>query len=209
MAPPAKSLVWDDIERAVQRAVCLASKLDPNQVIWAHQNTAEPAGDHIVLSFGGETVVGQDRVESIFDPSRPRGQEFRQVVRGMREVPLELQAFTSATTGERSARRLLELVRARLQLESIRAPLNRAGCTPFDASAAVGWVPDIPGAVFRGRATHVIRCYVPVLDGAVEEAVGYISVVSGRVVPSGALLYSGMTGFPFTAYVGTGYAGPR
>lgn len=198
MARP-KSVTWDDVERAAHAAVVKASRLDAGQVVWAHQNCGQPALDHIVLNFGGEMIVGQDRIESGFDASRPRGQEFKESIRGLREVGLELQAFTAATSGERAARRLLELVRGRIQLESIRGPLNRAGCTPFDGSGAINWVPDIPGANFRGRATHTIRCYVPVLDGSVDEHVGYIAHVSGRIVPSGALLYSGMTGFAFSA----------
>lgn len=197
-----RARTWEDIERAIHTAIVAASRLGASSVIWAYQDVGAPAETYIKLSLGGETGIGQDRIESIYDGSRPRGSEFRQVVRGLREMPLELEAFTSEVYGERAARRVLEVTRTRLQLDTIRAGLNRTSISMFDLSGSVGWIPDIPSARFRGRATLTIRCYVPVLDEAAEEAVGIIETVTGRVVPSGALLYSGMTGFPFTGVIG-------
>lgn len=186
-------MAWEDIERAVQVAIVTASRLPARQVIWSYQPFPEPTLDYVRLSFGGETVVGFDRIATTQDLTRPAGQEMGQVVRGLREVPLELECFSADVYGSSAARRLAELIRTRIQLDTIRYPLNKAGITPFD-SGPVNWIPDSVG-IFRGRATLTLRCYVAVSEA--EEYTGYIARIRGVVFPSGAVWASGFSGYAF------------
>jgi hypothetical protein len=173
---------WEDIENAVQSVIAKASRLPVEQVVWSYQDVNEPTLDHLIITFGGAIAIGVDRVKTSQDLSRPNGMEIRQQVCGVREVPLELEAFTSATTGSTAARHLVETIRSRLRLDSMRAELNRAGISVFDSSP-VNWIPYIPSAQFRGRATCTLRCYVPVIDAV--EYVGYIARVRGTAHVTG------------------------
>lgn len=183
---------WEDVEDAMQKAVALASRLPSDHVIWSYQNVNEPTEPHIIIKFGGAITIGTDRIATSQDLDRPNGQEMKQEVRGVREVPFELQAFTTTTTGSSAARHMLELVRTRLRLPSIRYGLRNVGLSPFDPGP-VNWVPDIPAAKFRGRAVCTIRCYVPVMD--CEEYTGYIARVRGLVVFSGSAGGTGTRSF--------------
>lgn len=191
---------WSDIEDAVQTAVVAASGLPPSSVIWSYQNQGEFPMPYVRLCFGGETAIGVDRLQSSTDLSRPNGMEVMQSVKGVREVPLDIEAYTSETFGDDSARRLCEVIRTKLRLDSIRVGLRAVGLVPFDLGT-VQFVPDIPKAKFRGRAIVTLRCYVPVID--CYEYVGYIARVNGLFTPSGYALPSGATGIPFSAAVST------
>ncbi len=196
---------WEDIENAMHAAVVRASGLAPAQVVWSYQNVNAAAEDYVEIHFGGEIQIGQDWVRSSQDLSRPNGQEIRQEIFGTREVPFEITCFTSATTGSAAARRLAELIRTKLWLDSVRAGIRKARVSPFDSSP-VSYVPDIPAAGFRGRAVVTIRCYVPVTD--CFEYVGYIARVRGVAYPSGLAGYSGQpTGFAFDSLQASGPSG--
>jgi len=190
---------WADIEDATHKAICLASGYGSDQVIWSFQNKNAPTLDYIVLTFGGEIAVGQDWVRITQDLNRPAGQEIKLDIRGVREVPLQIEVFTSDVYGNDAARRVAEMVRTKLRLDGVRHGLRKAGLSPFD-SDAVQWVPDIPTARFRGRAMTTVRCYVPVMD--CYEYVGYIARVSGRIYPTGYAAVSGTSGLSFTGIVG-------
>jgi hypothetical protein len=191
---------WADIENAVHKAVCLASGYAAEQVIWSFQDYNAPTLDYINLTFGGELALGQDWVRITQDLTRPAGQEIKIDIRGIREVPLQIEVFTSDVHGNDSARRVAEMVRTKLRLDGVRHGLRRAGLSPFD-SDSVQWVPDIPTANFRGRAVLNVRCYVPVMD--CYEYVGYIARVRGHIFPSGVMSYSGTSGIPFSYGVGS------
>lgn len=192
---------WEDVENAMQSAISRASGYAADRVFWSYQNVNEPRLDHITITFGGEMVIGIDRIRNSQDLTRPNGQEMKQEIEGVREVPFELSCFTSATSGDAAARRIVELTRTRLRLSDIRVPLKRAGITPFDPGP-VHYIPDIPNTTFRGRATCTIRCYVPVTDCA--EYTGYIARIRGTVFPIGILPeISGETGIPFDSDAAT------
>jgi hypothetical protein len=183
---------WEDIEDAMHAAVVKASGFSEDQVAWSYQNVNEPTLPHIIITFGGEIVIGIDRVSATTDLSRANEQEVKLEVRGVREVPFEIECFTPETSGSAAARRVAELIRSRMRLTDIRYPLRNVGLCPFDSSQ-VGWIPDIPSAKFRGRATCTLRCYVPVTDCI--EYVGYIARVKGTVTVlglSGTYGYSGI-----------------
>lgn len=167
---------WEDIENAMQSAIVKASRFDARNVLWSYQDSNQPADDYIVIRFGGETTIGIDRIATEQDLTRPNGQEMKQSVRGVREVPLEIEVFTTDTTGSDSARRVASLITSRLRLDSVRAPLQKAGISPFDPGP-VKYIPDIPSVKFRGRAIVTVRCYVPVID--CDEYTGYIARVRG------------------------------
>lgn len=173
---------WLDIENAMQKAVVRASGLDPSQVVWSYQNVNAPDQDYVEIHFGGETAIGIDWVRNSQNLARPVGQEIKQEIHGIREVPFEVTCFTADTLGAASARRLAELIRTKLRLDSVRQGIRAAGVSPFD-SDPVSYIPDIPAGGFRGRAMVTIRCYVPVMD--CFEYVGYIARVRGIVYPSG------------------------
>lgn len=182
---------WEDVQDAVQEAIVRASRLPPEQVLWSYQSINEAALDHVRINLGGEIAIGIDRIATTTDLTKPVGQEIRQDVRGVREVALEVECFTVETLGSTAARRLAELIRTRIQLDTVRGVLKKAGVSAFD-SGPVGWVPDIPNARFRGRALLTIRCYVPMSD--CDEYTGYIERVRGTMRMSGFVVASGATG---------------
>lgn len=182
---------WVDIENVMQSAIVRASGLASDRVFWSYQDVNEPQLDHITIRFGGEIVIGIDRVETTTNLSRPRGQEIKQEIKGVREVPFEIEVFTAATSGDAAARRVAELVRTRLRLPDIRYALRGVGVSPFDPGP-ISYVPDVPSAKFRGRAICTIRCYVPVMDCI--EYTGYIARVRGNVYIHGMVGASSPTG---------------
>jgi hypothetical protein len=188
---------WEDIENATHKAICLASGYGTDQVVWSFQNYNAPTLDYVVLTFGGDIGIGQDWIRITQDLTRPAGQEVKLDVRGIREVPLQIEVFTSDVYGNDSARRIAEQIRTKLRLDGIRYGLRKAGLSPFD-SDAVQWVPDIPTANFRGRAVLTVRCYVPVMD--CYEYVGYIATIRGHIFPSGVAQYSGTSGITIDSY---------
>jgi hypothetical protein len=188
---------WVDIEDATHKAICLASGYSSDQVVWSFQNYNAPTLDYVLLTFGGEMAIGQDWIRITQDLTRPAGQEMKLDVRGIREVPLQIEVFTSDIYGNDSARRVAEQIRTKLRLDGVRGGLRRAGLSPFD-SDMVQWIPDIPTANFRGRALVTIRCYVPVMD--CYEYVGYIARIRGHIFPSGVARYSGTSGISMSGY---------
>lgn len=191
---------WADIEDATHKAIRLASGYASDQVFWSHQNFNAPTLDYVLLTFGGELALGQDWIRITQDLTRPVGQEIKLDVRGVREVPLQIEVFTSDVYGDSAARRVAEMIRTKLRLDGVRHGMRRAGISPFD-SDSVQWIPDIPTANFRGRAVLTVRCYVPVID--CYEYVGYIATVRGLIFPSGVAQYSGSSGISFSATVGS------
>lgn len=195
---------WKDIEDAMQAAVVEASRLPADKVYWSYQDRNEQVDDYAVITFGGGVQVGQDWITSTTDLTRPAGQEILRQVHGTREVPFQIEVFTTDTDGDGAARHIAELIRGRFRLDSIRRRVRRAGISPFDSSP-VTYVPDILAAKFRGRSVLTLRCYVPLID--CFEYVGYVARVRGWIRPEGAILYSGTSGIPFDSLQGSGASG--
>jgi hypothetical protein len=170
---------WVDVQDAMHASIVQASGYPKDSVVWSYQNVGERDMPYVRIHFGGETMVdGLDWIKRTTDLTRPRGQEIKQEVQGVREVPLMFEVFTSETLGDTAARRVAERIRAKMLLESIRDRLARANVVAF-GSSGVEYLPTIYGANFRGRAVCTLRCYVPVMD--CYEYVGYIARVRGTV----------------------------
>lgn len=173
---------WQDCMDACQQAWAAAAQLDPRMVVWAWQNTPQPATPYVKLSMPSIETLGIDWITRTFDASRPAGQEYKIEVSGNREVPIEMQVFTDSTADGLSAQFLAEQIKTSLQLPTIRAILTRLGISPFDPQR-INYVPTVVGANFRGRATCTIRCYMPAQS--VAEYIGYIQTINGSITSSG------------------------
>lgn len=182
---------WEDVQDAVHEAITRASGYPAERVIWSYQSSNERSLAHVRINFGGESVVGQDRIKTTTDLTRPAGQEIKQEIIGVREVPLDVEVFTSDVVSANAARQVAAQIRSKIGLDTIRGVLKGANVSCFD-SGPVSWVPDIPYGNFRGRALVTLRCYVPISD--CEEYTGYIARVTGTVTISGFLVASGATG---------------
>lgn len=190
---------WEDIENYIHAAIVLATGYDSDQVIWKHQNYNAPEVDYATIALGDVIPIAQDFTTYETNLSRPAGQEIKQSVVGVREVPLELEAFSSSTLGNASARAVLEKARTGLRLPSVKYSLRKGGIAPFDLGS-VAFIPEIRNTGFRGRAICTIRCYVVMPE--VVEYCGYIN----RVV--GTFRYWGVSGYNNSGVSGfSGYTG--
>jgi hypothetical protein len=191
---------WEDIENYIQAAIAAATGYAIDQVIWKHQNYNAPETDYAVIELGDVIALGQDFVRYSTNLSRPAGQEIKQSILGTREVPLEIEVFSSSVIGNTSARSVLEKARTALRLPTIKYGLRKGGIAPFDLGT-VNFIPHISNTGFRGRAVCSIRCYVVMPE--VVEYCGYISRVRGTYrYWVGASGYSGgVSGYTGTAAI--------
>lgn len=169
---------WDYVMDVLQRGVAQGTGLPPERVVWKWQNAGAPPHDYVVISVGALQTIGQDWLEMNTDLSRPNGQEIQALVRGVREMPFEIEAFTASTANKMAAIFLAEQARTSFLLPSIRSMLDTAQVSPFDPGP-VQYAPDVVAVGFRGRATCTVRCYVPA--PLVVEYLGYIAHVNGTV----------------------------
>jgi len=175
---------WNDVGDAIQAAIVRASGLAASQVVWKDQDRGQPLTDYVALRLGGGITLGIDYIQSSTDLTRPLGQEIELKVRGRREVPLEVECFTSESVSSRSgsALELCSRIMAGLTLPSVRAILAAQDVSPFDPGTP-NWIPDVPSTRFRGRAVATVRCYMP--PPTAVEYVGFIARVSGTVTIQG------------------------
>jgi len=175
---------WNDVADAIQAAVARASGLDAGQVVWKDQDRGQPLTDYVALRLGGGITLGVDYIQTSTDLTRAPGQEVELKVRGRREVPLEVECFTSESVSGRagSALELCSRIMAGLTLPSVRAILAAQDVSPFDPGTP-NWIPDVPSTRFRGRAVATVRCYMP--PPTVVEYAGFIERVSGTVTIQG------------------------
>lgn len=176
---------WDDVGNALVEGVKAAANLPDSRVIWKQQNYNAPPHSYITLAMPSIIEKGQDWVEESTDLTRPRGQEVEIRVKGIREVPLELELFTDegvAGGGHSAIAKMVDLT-ARFKLPSVRDIFSAQGISPFDVGK-ISWIPDIPGTTFRGRAVCTVRTYLPL--PSVAEYVGFIERIIGSFVSQGA-----------------------
>ena len=197
---------WKDIEDAMHGVVVRSSGLSPDRVLWGYQDFNEPPHSYVAMHFGGMQGVGIDRIHTTQDLTRPNGQEIRQQVVGIRKVPFEFQCFSESTNGDGTAREIAEQIRSKFRLDTSTYALQKVQVSVFDNSAPINYVPYIPAANFRGRATCVVWCYVPLMD--CYEYVGYIARVRGMMFPRPWVGPSGASGFSFDSAAGmSGFGG--
>lgn len=144
---------------------------------------------------GGPTGTGATIVDgSVTWGFYSAGAQFALTVGGMREVALQMEAFTGpppATSdpafglveakGE-TARALMDRVVTRLRLPTARNALLAVGVVPFDPGP-VNWIPDVVSVGFRGRASCDVRCRMPAR--ALSEFAAGIASVSGTITVQG------------------------
>jgi hypothetical protein len=164
---------WKAIEDALRAWVLTTSGYADQRVLFGYQNDNAPQDDYITITLGGLLQLGQDCLISSTDLLRPPGQEIKLQVSGDREFSVTVEAFTTAVTGQATARALMSRVQTALKLSSIRGALLLAGISPFD-HGDVQWLPAVYRTTFEGRAILTIRCYI---RDDVAEFAGYIDKV--------------------------------
>jgi hypothetical protein len=191
-------ITWQIVQDAIVAAMAAASGLDQSRILWAFQPIGEPQLDDPIDGGGGNTTylklslptilkLGQDWVQTTYDGTRPAGQEIAAQPTGFRELPLELQVFTSSTADGNAAIFVAEQIGTAMILPSIADPLAAVGVTVFDPGP-VNYAPSVVGANFRGRATCTLRMYAPAiavaqLYGYIAEAAGTLSLTGGKQSP--------------------------
>lgn len=185
MAPQATraKLHISAIEDAIWEAVYVAAELPGDHVRWKYKNTNQPPDPYIDLGIGSSFNPGQDGLKATTDLTRPRGKEIELRVVGVRQIVLQMEAWTTPTSSDaeegEDAIALLEQVKTAMILPGFKERLRRVGAAVLDRSDPVNFVPSIVRANFRGRATFDCRVSVPPIP--VREFVGYIERVSGTI----------------------------
>ena len=189
------SPTWNQIAEAVQQAIATASGLS---TIWSYQNVDAPALDYVRLSLGSLLTVGIDFVwEYDRGTGAPVTQEIAQALVGMREVPLQIEAFSSSaveTTAKTTALSIVDDIVGKLRLPRARDAFAAVGIVPFDPGP-VNYVPDVVAIGFRGRAVCDVRCRMAAR--VIEEYTTYINSVAGTATISG--MSGGPVAVPFSA----------
>ena len=148
------------------------------KVILGDQGGPRPGGaGYATLKVTEGQTLGQPAEVRRGDNPAPSGNggdevEFDAILRG--EVLAQVQVFTTATTGNSSARALLSAARAALELPSQRAAFRAAGLALIDR----GTIQDVTALLetrFEGRAALQVRFHAV---QKVSEFTGYIATVN-------------------------------
>jgi len=186
-------LNFDDIKAAIAQAVLSASALPVGKVIWSRQDGPSPAVPYITLEMGTvRRVGGTDEADHTFNGSAPAGQEIVERVGGPRVLGVSMEAFTLKVAGTNAGVPLLEKVRTRLQLPSIRDTLrsSAAALTLEDSDEEVLDLSQVRHVGFEGRAS--VGLYFSTTEIEEDTPVGYIATVQlvdltgdGVIAPDG------------------------
>lgn len=152
---------WKEIEATIQQVVEAAADLLPT--IWRYQDGSQPGPDYVGLSLGALITEGVDWVNERYDSTRGDHVQIVEEVGGVREVALQIEAWSSATVETlqaAAAQSVVDKIVTRLRLPTARSKLRSVGFVPFDPGP-VNWVPQVIQAGFRGRATCDVRCRMP------------------------------------------------
>lgn len=175
---------WATIEAAIAAWVRSASGLsDDGSVRWGEQNAAQSARPMIILRAMAVRGIGQDWVNVEDNPAPEEGEEILNIARGYRELTISIQCFAASSTGSSSARAILENVRSRATLPTIRQALADAGVglAPIGPVIAIDGV--LGSARFEPRATLEVRAF---LASEVSEVGTYIEIVQAENESTGS-----------------------
>lgn len=114
------------------------------------------------------------------------GSEVSITVGGVREVALQIEAWSASTVedvAKATALSICDGIATKLRLPTARQALATVGMTPFDPGPT-NWIPSIVAANFRGRATCDVRCRLPAR--ALVDYAAFIASLSVAVSASGA-----------------------
>lgn len=115
------------IEDALHAWVVAASGLAASSVLWSDYEQPRPSGAYIALRLSNVRQIGQDWYHVTNAPAPAAGAEIVTTVWGKRAATLTLQAFGGAPTGTTSPAALLDAVRTKATLPTIRNAINVAG----------------------------------------------------------------------------------
>lgn len=175
---------WGPREDALHALVREATGLPEESVIWADQNAQQPENPFATLRVGElQRVGGTDVTTEEYVPTEGPGREVLLRTVGLREFTFSVQAFSTPTHGNASARALLGLVQSAAQAPGPRDALLAVGVVPFDVGPVQN-LSALEGADFEGRALLSMRLYV---QDTHEERTTYIETVDVReeVPPEG------------------------
>lgn len=168
------SIDWVTVEAALQDWVESGSGLADGQVIFAAQNGPRPAKPLITIRLELGPPVGLDGLVISDTDGAPAGQEITRTSRGLRNLTVDLQAFSDAARGTQSPMALLEAVASRLSLQTQRDALGAANL----GLISIGSVSRVDGVVnsttFEPRAILSVRFLV---TSETAEELTYIETV--------------------------------
>lgn len=170
----------DAVAIQIQNVIAAAAGVT---TIWKDQNVNAPPLPYLALSMSGDITIGIDGKTQTQDITRPAGTEIEIATFGMREMTLQIEAFTAQSIpGARAASGLLSQLKTALETEPNVDVLALAGVSMFDPGT-VDFVPAVVGTGFRGRGLLSIRCYVPA--PFVVWYTGYIDDIRGATTATG------------------------
>lgn len=147
------SISWKTVEDALHNWVVVGSGLDTQHVIWSRQSAPRPTPPYIAMSIANISQVGQDWIKVEDNVGGEAGEEVIHKARGQRKISLSLQCFGGESSGDASSYSVLELVRSKSRLPTIRDSLRNAGV----GILSIGQITSLDGIVgvvkFEPRAT--------------------------------------------------------
>jgi hypothetical protein len=164
------------IETALKAWASAASGLLTDRVMMsydAYQGGERPVGGpFITIRMGVSARMGAlDTLHESFDATRAAGKEFKLQVLAQRDIGVIVECWGGLPSGDGSAYSILETLRARTRLPSVRALLTNANVSPY-SMGAVGHNPYVEGTKYESRAMLSMNIYACLTD---EEYVGYFS----------------------------------
>lgn len=153
----------DAVMTAIKAGITAAAAPKIRTILWErerYQGTARPTNEPFVtMQLGPFIEVGTDGTWTEFDDTRDEGEEIEVFTLAQRQVLLRLQCWGGTAFGSGSAFGLLNRLRERLILPSVRDIFSAQGVAP----AAVDSVRDLSavfGTSMESRALCDIRCNV-------------------------------------------------
>lgn len=171
-SPP---LDWAALRESLRTAVVDATELNDNSVFWIGQSGRVTKRPYATLFVSNVRRVGYDEHTQDYDEDRDLGQEIGLGRVGIREFNLSVRAYSTQVedlNGE-SAISLLERLRSRLELESLRDALLEGGIVVFDVGDVVD-VGELKDKAWNSDAALELRCRT---SAEVTEYTGYIETV--------------------------------
>lgn len=127
--------------------------------IWADQGGPRPSTPYISMQPYQLVVHGQDWDKVEINEGGDPGEEVIHRVRGPRELFVRLTCFAAVAVGATMPLAILNTVKTRRRLPSVKSLLQTAGCGVARFSTAVA-VPGIIGTKFEPRATMDVAIFL-------------------------------------------------
>lgn len=159
---------WGEYENALRLWLVTATGVT---VIRSYQDGPRPSDPFVHFAITRIDAIGAaDSLQNFTDVP---GDTVIEVVRGVREIAVLVQAHTASAVGPSAARALLAKAQVALRSSVVKETLHNAGMTCFDAGS-IQVVPVVLDTRWEGRAALTCRFYVEEIASA---DVGYIETV--------------------------------